>query len=74
MHKMWNFDSGNEAWEVEKYLFYVIRKKLKIPIHLTKDLMRKTGGHTETINADSISLLELEKIINRGIRSLSKTP
>lgn len=74
VHKMWNFDSGNEAWEVEKYSFYVIRKKLKIPIHLTKDLMRKTGGHTETINADSISLLELEKIINRGIRSLSKTP
>lgn len=68
VHKMWDFKSGNKAWEVEKLVFYTIRKKLNIPIHLTKDLMRKTGGHTETINADSITLLELETIINKAIK------
>jgi hypothetical protein len=68
VHRMWNFDSGNNAWEVEKNAFYVIRKKLNIPIHLTKDLMPKTGGHTETMNADTITLLELEKIVDKGIK------
>ena len=74
VHRMWNFDSGNKAWEVEKNAFYVIRKKLNIPIHLTKDLMPKTGGHTETMNADTITLLELEKIIEKALKSSKIKP
>jgi len=74
VHRMWNFDSGNNAWEVEKTAFYVIRKKLNIPIHLTKDLMPKTGGHTETMNADTITLLELEKIIEKALKSSKIKP
>lgn len=74
IYKMWDFKSGNKAWEVEKLALYTIRKKLNIPIHLTKDLMRKTGGHTETINADSITLLELEKIINKAIKGYRHYP
>jgi len=55
--------------KIEKAVFQVIRKDLKLPIHLTKKHMPITEGHTETINADSISLIELEKIIKRVIKS-----
>jgi hypothetical protein len=34
--------------------------------------MKSTGGHVETMEADSISLIELEKIIKRVIRSYKK--
>ena len=33
-------------------------------IHLSKEQMPKTAGQTETISADSITLLELEKVIS----------
>jgi len=74
VHKIWNFESGNKAWEIEKNAFYIIRNKLNIPIHMTKDLMRKTGGHSETMNADSITLLELEKIIKKVIKGYRNNP
>ena len=32
--------------------------------------MPVTGGHTETVDADLITLIELEKIINRVIKEL----
>jgi hypothetical protein len=36
--------------------------------------MPKTEGHTETVGADSITLLKLEKIINKVIRSYRNIP
>jgi hypothetical protein len=68
--KVWDFETGGEAWNVESAVFKIIRKDLLLPIHLTKEQMPKTEGQTETINADSISLLELEKIIKRVIKGL----
>ena len=48
-----------------------IRKDLKLPSHLTKELM-KQGGWSETVDADSITLLQLEKIINKVIKGLQE--
>ena len=71
-HKVWNFDTGGDAWKVESLIFNVIRKELKLPIFLSKEQMPVTEGHTETINADSITLLELEKIIKKVIKDYRK--
>jgi hypothetical protein len=68
-HKVWNFQTGRAALDLEKQIFKVIRKELKIPVHLSYEQMKSTGGHIETVNADSITLLELEKIIKKVIRS-----
>jgi hypothetical protein len=67
-YKTWNFDTGDDAWKAEKAIFKIIRKDLQIPIHLTKEQMPKTEGQSETMNADTISLLELEKIIKKVMR------
>jgi hypothetical protein len=65
--KVWDFETGGEAWKVESAVFKIIRKDLGLPIHLSKEQMPKTEGQTETVNADSITLLELQKIVNRVI-------
>ena len=70
--KVWNFQTGGEAWKVETSVFRVIRKELKLPIHLSKGEMPVTEGHTETIAADAIDLRALEKVINTVIKELSK--
>lgn len=71
-HKVWNMETGAIALEVEKSVFNVIRKELKLPIYLTKELMPVTGGHSETVDADSITLLGLEEIINKVVKGLRK--
>jgi hypothetical protein len=71
-YKVWNFDTGGEAWKIESAVFRVVRKDLGLPIHLSKEQMSKTEGQTETINADSITLLELEKIIKKVIKGYRK--
>jgi len=40
---------------------------MKLPIFLTKKQIRNEG-YSETINSDSITLLELEKIIKKVIK------
>jgi hypothetical protein len=72
IYKVWNFETGGEAWKMESAVFKVIRKDLGLPIHLSKEQMLKTEGHTETVNADSITLLQLEKIINKVIKGHRK--
>jgi hypothetical protein len=67
-HKVWDTKTGAEAIDIEAEVFRILRKDLKIPIHLTKEHMRKTEGHTETMSADSITLLELEKIIKKVVK------
>jgi hypothetical protein len=36
--------------------------------------MKSTGGHAETVGADSISLLELEKIVKKVIKGYRNNP
>jgi hypothetical protein len=45
---------------------------MKLPVFLSTEDMPKTQGHSETVDAESISLLQLEKIINNAIKGLQK--
>lgn len=67
-HKVWNMNMGADALKVERRVFRIIRKEMKLPIYLSKEQMPVTGGHSETIDADLITLLELEKIIKKVIK------
>ncbi len=70
LFRMWQFEEGIAAKKTESEVFEIIRKDLKLPIYLTKEQMPVTRGETETVDADSISLLQLEKIINKVIKGL----
>ena len=70
-HQIWNFTDGKKALKFEKEIFKLLRTDMKLPIFLSKDQIRNEG-YSETINADSITLLELEKIIKRVIKGLKK--
>ena len=61
-----------DASNVEKEVFRILRKELGIKPFLDKKKMPITGGHTETVDADLITLIELEKIINKVIKGLQK--
>jgi DNA-directed RNA polymerase subunit RPC12/RpoP len=74
VYKRWDFETGAEAFSHEQSVLSHLRKNLGLPIYLTLELMKDTGGHTETIDADSISLLEVEKIINKVIKGHGKNP
>jgi hypothetical protein len=63
-YKVWNFETGMQALNIEKSVFKIIRKDLKLPIHLVG-----INGASETIDADLISLLKLEDLINEAISS-----
>lgn len=70
--KKWNFDLGTDASNVERAVFRALKKEYGIKPFLDKKKMPITGGHTETVDADSISLLQLERIINGVIKGLQK--
>jgi hypothetical protein len=61
--KVWQFKTGREAFGVEKLKFKIIRKDLNIPIYLSCKQMKSMDGNMEMMGADSISLLEFEKVI-----------
>jgi len=69
-HKVWDFGTGEEALKVEAAVFQVLRKEFKLPSYLSREQMPKTGGETETVDADSITLLQLERIIKKVIRGM----
>jgi formylmethanofuran dehydrogenase subunit E len=61
--KLWTFETGAVARKVEATVLDHIRKKMNFPIYLSKTEMGPLGGHTETVGADFISLIDLEKLI-----------
>jgi hypothetical protein len=69
-HKVWEFETGKEALDIEEEVFKILRGEMSLPIYLALDDMKKTQGHTETVGADSITLVEIEKIINKVIRGM----
>ena len=71
-HKVWQLETGLEALVIEEEVFRIIRHDLGLPIYLAKEQMGWLRGETETVDADSISLLQLEKIINKVIKGLQK--
>lgn len=70
IYKKWNFTLGADASRVEKEVFRILRQEHGIKSFLDKKKMPVTGGHTETIDADLITLIKLEKIINGVIKEL----
>lgn len=68
--KVWNFENGAIATKLETEVFRRLRKEMGIPIFLSKEDMKITGGHSETVDAESISLPELEREIAKAINRL----
>jgi hypothetical protein len=73
-HKTWPTETGKIALEIEDAVFKILRIEMKLPIYLSYEDMPKTQGHSETVDADSITLLELEKIIEKVIKGHRKNP
>ena len=67
LFKKWDFDEGKKALKVEQQIFKVLREDMKLPIFLTKNQIRNEG-YSETINAEDITLLELEKVIRKVLK------
>jgi len=65
--KSFNFATGQIAEDIENLLLAWIRNDKKLGIHLSKDLM-KQGGHTETIDAMEITVIEIEHKIRELIK------
>jgi hypothetical protein len=70
--KIQYFEQGEDARAVEYEIFQVIRKIMRIPQHLNKELMKKYNGHTETFSSDSIEVSEVLKIIEQVQSSRKK--
>lgn len=71
-HKVWQTVNGSKALKIESAVFRIIRKEMKLPSYLATEDMPVTGGKTETVDADSITLLQLEKIIKKVIKGLQE--
>jgi DNA-directed RNA polymerase subunit M/transcription elongation factor TFIIS len=69
LYRKWEFESGAEAHNFEQKILRHLRKELKMPPYLTLDLMKETGGHSETVDANEITFLKLEKLIVRIIEA-----
>lgn len=67
---VWEFETGKEAWRIERLIFKYLRKTLKIPAYLSSKDMPVTGGHSETMDAELISLPALKRLINRIIKEV----
>lgn len=70
--KVWDFPNGKAAEEIENELLMYLRVNLGLPPYLSISEMGGHKGHTETVSADAISLLELEKMIVSAIEGSRK--
>lgn len=66
--KRYDFDTGMTALTYESWIFDEIRNKLEIPVFMDAKSMRKTFGHTETMDAERISSLQLTKLVARILK------
>lgn len=67
--KKYNFSIGRKAFLLETEIIRWIRKDLKLPSHLTKELM-KQGGWSETVDAEELDLPTLYKKVDQVIKGL----
>jgi len=51
------------ALTYESWIFYEIRNNLGIPVFMDAESMKKTLGHTETMDAERISSQQLKKLV-----------
>ena len=66
--KRHDFDTGMTALTYESWIFDEIRNNLGIPVFMDAKSMRKTFGHTETMDAERISSLQLTKLVARVLK------
>lgn len=69
LYKVFNFATGQIAEDIENEVLNWLRSDKGIGIHLTKDMM-KQGGYSETIDANEITLLEIDQYLNAAIKGL----
>jgi hypothetical protein len=70
--KVWNFPNGKLAEDIENTVLLHLRVNLGIPSYLSANEMGGQRGHTETVSADAISLLELERLVIKATKGLRK--
>jgi len=63
IHKKYSFKKGIHASTIEANVIRWLKKELKLRNHLSAKDMPITGGHTETFDADSISVVEIQRRI-----------
>ena len=66
--KKYDFETGIIALTYESWIFDEIRNKLEIPVFMDAGSMKKTFGHTETMDAERISSIQLIKLVEKITR------
>ncbi len=61
--KVWSFDNGTEASEVERITLRWIRQDLDLPPHLDSGTIGRQGGWSETFSGDGVSPQSIIKFI-----------
>ena len=72
VYKTLNFNSGDDAFEVEQQTLLWLRNELKLGIFLSQDLMPQ-GGYSETVDASEIDLATIWAKIE-VLRKVKATP
>lgn len=70
--KLWHFDTGARAYEIEQDILIYLRKTLGVPPYLSKEQMPQRG-ETETMEIERINLFHLQEFIEDLIRLSKKT-
>jgi len=69
LYKQIDVPTGAIATDIEAKTFFWIRKELGLGVHLSKEMM-KTGGYSETVDAEEISVLQIDRYIQEIIYDL----
>ena len=72
IHKKYTFQKGIHASMIENEVMNWLKKDLKLPNHLSAKDMPITKGHSETFNADTISVLKIQRKIEEIKKGLKK--
>ena len=67
VNKIYKFKTGEKAEICETDILRFLRKELVLGVHLVKELMPQ-GGHTETLDWEDITLVELTKIVEKFVK------
>lgn len=72
LHKRYEFSKGINAFKVEQSVLKWIREDRNIPQHLSIEAMPKTGGQSETVDADLITILEIVRKTEQVMKGYRK--
>jgi recombinational DNA repair protein (RecF pathway) len=71
LHKTYKFKTGADASDCETAILRHLRIKLQLGVHLSGNLMPQ-GGHTETVDGEEITVLELTRLVDSFVRKTKK--